>query len=202
LAVVGLYGGGQVGIIASDAAVEGGSLAKYLAVMPVKGYNSGNMELELYWSGGVIRDAQGRWLGAFALNPGGINAYRAPDFRELWSHFHHPPNLACVTADLDGDGVPEIVVGREDGYVLAYAALDGATVAKMALDGAVRSLAWTGDHVVAGTERGLAFLDPHLTPVAHLPGPVEALAAARGPDGVPVVAAVLSEGRIVGLRGP
>jgi hypothetical protein len=201
LGVVGLYGN-QFGVVASDATVDKGALPGYVAMRPLRGYSSGNMELELYWNGGVIRDRQDQWGGVFALNPGGINFYRARDFQELWSHFHHPPNLACVTADLDGDGTPEIVVGREDGYLLAYAAADGRTVARIALDGAVRSLAWTGDHVVAGTEQGLVVLDRHLTPVARQPGPVEAVVAIPGPGAAPLAVAALSDGRLVAWAFP
>lgn len=199
LAVVGLYGN-QFGVIASEASVDKGTLASYLAMGPLKGYSSGNMELPLYWSGGFLKDSHGKWLGVFALNPGGINFYRATDFKEQWSHFNHPPNSSCVVADLDKDGFPEILVGREDGYVLAYAVRDGSLVARAALDGAVRSLASTGTHLVAGTEQGLVLLDRRLTPLTRRPGPVEAVAAVTPGDGEPLIAAVSSSGRLVGLR--
>jgi hypothetical protein len=198
LAVVGLYGLG-FGVVPSDAPLEEGRLPKHLVSAQLTGYSSGNMELQLYFDGAVVRSTQGEWLGTVALNPGGVDFFSAPDFRKTWSRFHHPNNLCFVQADLDGNGVPEILVGREDGYVLAYRAEDGSLFAKTALDGAVRALAACEQGILAGTERGLALLDRELRPLAYRPGPVEDVAVARRGGGGEIVGVALTEGAVFGL---
>ncbi|MBM3474464.1 MAG: hypothetical protein FJX75_14465 [Armatimonadetes bacterium] len=165
LAVVGLYGFG-FGVIPSETPLEQGQLPSYLGLAALTGYSSGNQEFRLYHDGAVVRDRDGAWLGIVALNPGGIDFFAPTDFRKLWSHFSHPPNLCSLLADLDDDGKPEILVGREDGYVVAYEIGQGRLVAKAAPDGPVRSLALlggppeSGARIVAGTGGGLTLWTP------------------------------------------
>ncbi|MCK5803530.1 MAG: hypothetical protein KAI66_11890, partial [Lentisphaeria bacterium] len=199
LALVGVYGSRQFGVIASDAPVQDGTLPGYITTAPLTGYSSGNMELTLFWEGAVVRNAAGNWLGAVALNPGGINYFAGTGFEPTWSHFHHPENRCFTQADLDRDGTPELLVGRVDGCVLAYAAQDGRLVANIMLDGAVRCLAASAAGVIAGTEQSLFVLDHTLQPIARRPGAVEAVAVVPRPDKSKLIVAALSDGRVTGL---
>jgi len=199
LAVVGIYGTNKFGVIASDAPVEDGTLPTYITTAPVAGYDSGNMELPLYWEGAVVRNSAGDWIGTVALNPGGINYFAGTTFEPKWSHFHHPENRCFTQADLDDDGVPELLVGRVDGCVLAYAAADGRLVAKIMLDGTVRCLAKTAAGVIAGTEQSLILLDRALRPVARRPGGVEAIAVVPRQGTSELIVAAQANGRVVGL---
>jgi hypothetical protein len=134
-----------------------------------------------------------------AVEAGGINYFAGPTFEPKWSHFHHPENRCFTQADLDDDGVPELLVGRVDGCVLAYAAADGRLVAKIMLDGTVRCLAATADGVIAGTEQSLILLDRALRPVARRPGGVEAIAVVPRQGTSELIVAAQANGRVVGL---
>ena len=205
LAVVGLYGF-SFGVIPSETPLERNELPSYLGLAPLTGYSSGNQEHRLYHDGAVVRDGAGTWLGVVAINPGGIDFFGPTDFRKRWAHFNHPPNLCSVLADLNADGIPELLVGREDGYLVAYEVEEGKVVARAALDGAVRSLAVLADSgprpgaIVAGTERGLALLDASLELVGHLAGPVEAVAVLARAQGEPLVVAADPQGAVTSYR--
>ncbi|MBM3498483.1 MAG: hypothetical protein FJX74_07400 [Armatimonadetes bacterium] len=199
LAVVGLYGFG-FGVIPSETPLEEGKLPSYLGHAPVTGYSSGNQEARLYHHGAVVRDAAGTWLGVVAVNPGGIDFFAPQDFAKRWSHFSHAPNLCSLLTDLNGDGKPEILLGREDGYVVAYEIEQGTMVAKVALNGAVRALAAAGSWVAAGTDRELTLLDASLQPLAHVDGPVESVGVLAGPDSAPLVIAAHSSGDVASYR--
>jgi hypothetical protein len=205
LAVVGLYGF-CFGVIPSETPLEQNQLPSYLGLAPLTGYSSGNQELGLYHDGAVVRDRAGAWLGVVALNPGGIDFFAPTDFTKRWSHFSHPPNLCSLLADLNDDGKPEILVGREDGHVVAYEIEQGETVGKAALGGAVRSLALVGGasnaqgHIVAGTDSGLTLLTAALQPVAHRAGPVESVGVLARPAAEPLIVAAHSSGEVVGYR--
>ena len=195
LAVVGAYGS-RFGIIPSEAPLDDGRLGPYLASAALTGYNSGNMELQLYWDGAVVRDAEGRWLGTAAVNPGGIDFFAHPGFKPAWSHFHHPENRCFTLSDLDRDGVPELLLGRADGCVVAYNARDGATSARVTLDGELRCLRPWAAGVVAGTEHGLWVLGHDLQPVAFRAGAVEDVALLPRGATPTLLAAALSDGRV------
>ncbi len=195
LAVVGLYGFG-FGVIPSETPLEEGALPSYLGHGALTGYSSGNQEARLYHGGAVVRGQDGAWLGVVAINPGGIDFFGPQDFAKRWSHFSHPPNLCSLLADLDGDGKPEILVGREDGYVVAYETEQGKTAAKVALDGAVRSLALAGRQIVAGTARGLTVLNLALEPMGHCDGPVESVGVLPRTGAAPLVIAAHSTGNV------
>jgi hypothetical protein len=199
LAVVGLYGF-CFGVIPSEAPLEQGQLPAYRTVSALTGYSSGNQEMSLYHDGAVVRDRSGAWLGVVTLNPGGLDFFNPGDFTKRWGHFNHPPNACFVLHDLNGDGKPEVLVGREDGYVVAYEIEKGEVVARTALDGAVQSLAVWQDHVVAGTERGLTLLDSALRPVAHQGGAVESVAVLAGASGPPLIVAAHSNGDVSAYR--
>ncbi|MBT7165012.1 MAG: hypothetical protein HN904_19700, partial [Victivallales bacterium] len=87
LGLVGIYGL-QFGVMPSDAPLDDGVFGKYVMGARMTGYNSGNMELQLYWGGGVVRNAAGEWLGMVAINPGGLDYCTHPGFKPAWSHFH------------------------------------------------------------------------------------------------------------------
>ncbi|MBT3292199.1 MAG: hypothetical protein HN380_33030, partial [Victivallales bacterium] len=53
---------------------------------------------------------------------------------------------------------------------------------------------------IAGTAHGLFLLGPDLQPVARRPGGVEDIALLPQPGQEPIVAAVLSDGRVVAVR--
>jgi hypothetical protein len=199
LAVVGLYGFG-FGVIPSETPLEKGELPSYLGHTALTGYSSGNQEARLYHDGAVVRDRPGAWLGVVAINPGGIDFFSPQDFKKRWSHFNHPPNLCRLLTDLNGDGKPEILLGREDGYVVAYEIDQGKTVAKAALNGAVRSLAAVGRQIAVGTDRELTLLDASLQPLAHREGPVESVGVLAGPGAAPLVVAAHSSGSVAGYR--
>jgi hypothetical protein len=198
LAMLGVYGN-RFGILPSDAPLEAGEFGSFLAGGGHTGYNSGNMELQLYWDGAAVRNADGKWLGTVALNPGGIDYLAQPGFQPAWSHMHHPENRCFALADLDGDGIPEILVGRVDGCVVAYAAADGRLVSRVTLSGELRDLASIGNTVYAATEDGLYRLDSALRITGVCKGATEAVAVLEREGAAPVVVAALSDGRVQGL---
>jgi len=177
LAVVGTYGANFV-VMDARSDIPAGKLRAAVR-HPLTGYSSGNMQFPLYFDGAVVRatDTAKRWLGVVALNPGGINFYAAPDCRPKWSHFNYPPNRCFVLWDAEGTGVPDILVGREDGYVTRYRVEDGRARQSAFVGPDVRGLATVGRHLAAASSRGLTLLDAQLRTVDLVPRPVDAVTA-------------------------
>lgn len=200
LGILGLYGR-VFGVVPSEAPLEEGTF-HYLTTQPMTGYDSGNMELPLYFDALIVRDSEGRWLGVVGVNPGGVDFYGAPDFKHKWGRFNHPPNRCHLVTDVTGDGRPEVLVGRADGYVVAYEAEDGKTARKAALDGEVRALAMSGESLLAGTEESLTLLDLQLRVLGRRPDPVESVAVVSDSGGSMAIVAH-SDGSVAGyqLRG-
>jgi len=199
LAVVGLYGSG-FGVIDSRSDLAEGGL-RYVATHGLTGYNSGNMELPVYFDGAVVRAADGKWLGVAALNPGGINFYSAPRFDAAWSHFNHPPNTCYCLLDTTDDGIPELLVGRKDGFVVQYSVSDGTLSGRAHMGGDVRSIAgWRGGLLV-GTSEGLVLMDTQMRRLGERQGPVQRVAATARPGRrSPLVIAANDDGTITGLE--
>jgi len=199
LALVGQYQM-QFSVLDSQSDLANGKLDHIVShFMP--GYSCGNNELPMYYDGAVVRDARGRWLGVLVLNPGAVIYYAAPDLSPAWHHFSHPPNTCSALADLDGDRVPEVLVGREDGFVTRYAVADGKVVGKVSVGHTVRALITLGEQVAVGSDQGIVLLDRKLRIVGCRPGAVSALAVLRGRAlRRQILAAALDTGDIVGLR--
>jgi len=163
------------------------------------GWSAGNMELTMYHGASLVHretDGKAEWLGVVAVNPGGLNFYRQPAFEQVWDHFNHPGNLCHTVGDIDRDGVDEILVGREDGFLSVYRALTGEQIRSCSLGGDVRAVLATGQRLVVGTSRSLLFLDEQYRPIASAPGPVESVQQTEGPDGRRLVVAALSDGSL------
>jgi hypothetical protein len=190
----------QFSVLDSQSDLANGKL-DYLVSHIMPGYSCGNNELPMYYDGAVVRDAQDRWLGVVVLNPGAIIYYTAPKLLPAWHHFNHPPNTCSTLADLDGDGVPEVLVGRGDGYVTQYAMASGKVMGTVFVGDQVRAIVTLGDRVAAGTDRGLVLLDQKLQIVGFRAGSVSSLAVLEGSaPASQVLAAALTAGDIVGLR--
>lgn len=161
------------------------------------GWSAGNMELTMYHGASLVHqgaDGNREWLGVVAVNPGGLNFYRQPAFEQVWDHFNHPGNFCHTAGDIDGDGVDEILVGREDGFLSVYRAGTGELIRKCNLGGEVRTVLVIGKHLVVGTSRALLFLDQQYQRVACVPGPVESVRQIGQPDGGRLVVAAFSDG--------
>ena len=195
LGLVGVYGMG-FGVVSSEAPLESGQMPPYLAAGGLTGYSSGNMELELYFDGAVVRNNAGEWLGCLAVNPGGVDFFAAPDFAHRWGRFHHPANLCMLLAGLSNPDRPDALIGREDGYVVAYDIESGEMRAKVALGGEVRALTRAAGFIVAGTSRGLFLLDENLRAVGYRDGAVEDCEGVRLPDGRELIAVAHSSGQV------
>jgi len=201
LAVVGRYGMG-FGVLDSGSDLPGQKL-RYLVSHSLTGHSSPNNQLIQYYDGAVVRttDDAKRWLGVVALNPGGINYFAAPDFKPVWGHFTHTTVHSHCLCDLNADGAPEVLVGREDGYVIQYAVADGSVVNQAYAGGEVRALAASGKRVVAGTTEGFVLFDDQLRAVGFRPGAVQALKALKSSAaGIELLAAALENGHVAALR--
>ncbi len=143
------------------------------------GWSAGNMELSLFHAVSFVRGgpAGAPLLGIAAVNPGGIDYYRWPDLGKAWGHFNHPGNLALAVGDVTGDGIDEILVGREDGFLTAYEAATGATVWTRQLGDPVRAVAVNQGSVAAGTRRGVWVFRGASDPAAAAAGSVESMMA-------------------------
>lgn len=110
-------------------------------------------------------------------NPGGIDFYAAPDCRPKWSHFNYPPNRCSVLWDAEGTGVPDILVGREDGYITRYRVEDGRATQSVFVGPEARDLTTIGGRLVAASSSGLTLLDAQLRTVDFIPRPADAVAS-------------------------
>jgi hypothetical protein len=195
LGLVGTYGMG-FGVVSSEAPLESGQVIPHIGGGGLTGYSSGNMELELFFEGAVVRNRAGEWLGCITVNPGGVDFFAAPDFEHKWGRFHHPSNLCMMLAELAGPDRPDVLIGREDGYVVAYDIETGETSAKVGLAGEVRALTRAGEFIVAGTSRGLFLLDGDLNAVGYRNGAVEDCEGLTLPDGSELIVVAHSSGEL------
>lgn len=175
LAVVGLYGM-RFGVVDSGSNLEAGQL-NYIVKRNLTGYSSGNMQMPLYFDGSVVTTNKGnkKWLGVVAINPGGIDYFSAPDFSPVMSVFNHPPNTCHALWDTTGSGVPELFVGREDGFVAYYDLTQFARKGSIFSGGKVHALAAHGEWMAVGGEGGLLLFNRKLQVVGHLPGIVDSI---------------------------
>ncbi|MCD6360139.1 MAG: hypothetical protein J7M38_04680 [Armatimonadetes bacterium] len=195
LGLVGTYGMG-FGVVSSEAPLESGQVTPHIGGGRLTGYSSGNMELKLFFEGAVVRDRAGEWLGCVSVNPGGVDFFAAPDFEHKWGRFHHPSNLCMMLAELSNPDRPDVLIGREDGYVVAYDIETGETSAKVGLAGEVRALTQVGEFIVAGTSRGLFLLDRDLEAVGYRDGAVEDCEGFTLPDGSELIVVARSSGEL------
>jgi len=195
LGLVGTYGMG-FGVVSSEGPLASGQVIRHIGGGRLTGYSSGNMELELFFEGAVVRDREGEWLGCVTVNPGGVDFFAAPDFEHQWGRFHHPSNLCMMLTELTAPDRPDVLIGREDGYVVAYDIETGETSAKVGLAGEVRTLTRAGEFIVAGTSRGLFLLDEDLSAVGYLDGPVEDCEGLALPDGSELIVVAHSSGEL------
>ena len=168
------------GVLASEFHKKGDSPAvtKWWRTEGWTGWSAGNMELPMYHVASKVmrQDANGtQWLGVVALNPGGIDYYQRPALKRAWGHFNHPGNLCHAVGDVTGDGVDEIVVGKEDGFVIIYDALTGKQIAKRNLRGEVRAVCITDGRIIAGTSTGLTVMTRDGQAVIEVQGAVESI---------------------------
>ena len=201
LAIVGRYGMG-FGVLDSGSDLAAGKL-RYLADRPLTGHSSPNMQLPMYFDGSVVRSATPPhcWMGVVALNPGGINYYSAPDFKPVWAHFTHAPIACHCLYDMDGDGTPDLLVGREDGYVIQYSIADGSVMKRAFVGGEVRAIAAAGGSVAVGTSNGLMLLDRQLRRAGMARVAVQAVRVLEMPaPQPPLLAVALDNGTIAGMR--
>ncbi len=169
------------------------------------GWSAGNMELPLYHGSSMVWRRQGnnsQWVGVVAVNPGGMNYYSQPGLKEEWGHFNHPGNLCHTVGDLDEDGIDEVLVGREDGFLAIYNALTGEHVSKINLDDPIQALCLAHNRVIAGTDRRLVFLTKEGRMIAQADGGVESITQVALPDDDVVVVVGFSDGWIKGFRAP
>jgi hypothetical protein len=198
LVVVGGYGL-RLSVIDSRSDMSVGKI-RYVSEHGLHGHSCGNEMLPLYFDGAVVRDASGNWLGIVAINPGGADYFAAPRITPGWSHFSHAPSSCFALHDLTGDGVPEILIGREDGFLTAYAAADGRVVRKAYLGREIRALAAAGRQIAAGTNEGLALLDEQFRVIGFQPGGVLALGVLESSaEGIRHLAVAYENGTIAGL---
>jgi len=199
LAIIGRWAM-MLSVLDSRSDLERGQL-KYLASHPLTGYSSGNTQFPMYHDGAVVRSAEGRWLGMVAVNPGGVDYVTAPEFSPGWNHFNHAENTCFAVHDLSGDGVSELLLGRDDGFVAQYAIADGKMLGKVFAGGRVRALAAGGAQVAVATDAGLALVDRRLQVLGFRPGAVQSLGMLEASaGGIQRLAAALEDGTIVGLR--
>jgi hypothetical protein len=169
------------------------------------GWSAGNMELTLYHGASMVyRKENGNrtWLGLVGLNPGGIDFYLRPSLERTWSHFNHPGNLCHCTGDLNGDGADEILVGREDGSLVAYEAAGGRQVLKVNLRAEIRAVAATQERIAVGTDRALVLLDRQGRELARAKGGVEALTVVDTGEKGKLLVAAFSTGLLQAFRVP
>lgn len=169
------------------------------------GWSAGNMELTMYHGASNVwkRTKDGReWLGVIAVNPGGLNFYKQPTFEQAWHHFNHPGNRCHTVGDVTGDGIDEILVGREDGFLVIYDALTGKQLSKINVHGEARAVVTTSRCIAAGTDRRLSLYSEGRQPLAELDGAVESLTRVTSADGLTNVVAAFSDGSIKSFRLP
>ncbi|MBC8871402.1 MAG: LamG domain-containing protein [Planctomycetes bacterium] len=201
LAVVGRYGMG-FGVLDSGSDLAAGKL-RYLATRSLTGHSTPNMQLPQYFDGAVVRttDDESRWLGVVTLNPGGVNYFSAPKFSPVWSRFTHTTNACHCLGDVTGDDVPEVLVGREDGFLIQYALADGELMNKTYCGGEIRAVAAIGDGFVVGTSEGLLLLDNGLRAVGFASGAVQAIRVIESPASeAPLIAVAFDSGAIAGMN--
>ena len=204
LAIVGTYAQ-AMDVVASDSDLDkmNGSDAaawpgRVVCSRPLTWSSSGNNEMPLYFDGAVVRATGGtNWLGVVAVNPGGVNYFAAPGLEPKWGHFNHAPNTCFRLWDAAGRGAPDVLLGREDGYVTRYRLEGGAREKAVFVGPQVRALDVWGDFLIAGGQGGLTLLDRNLALVDHVARPVDALAVV---DDLAVVA--FSDGNVVAYRHP
>jgi hypothetical protein len=118
----------------------------------------------------------------------------------VWNHFSHAPSSCFALHDITGDGVPEILIGREDGFLTAYAAADGRVVRKAYVGREVHALGAAGPQIAVGTDEGLALLDAHFELIGFRPGGIRALSVLEGSaEGILRLAVAYENGTIAGL---
>jgi len=183
-------------VIASESDLENG---KFKSVLnhPLDGYSSGNRELPDYFEGVLVKstDGKNKWLGLTALNPGGVAYFSAPKLDPVWEHFSHVPNMSVAVWDSNNNGVPDIFVGRKDGYITQYSLKDGKPVKSLFIGHEARAIAPVGKWLAAGSSQGLFLLDDQLNIVDYISKPVDAMAVVGN-----ILAVGFSSGDIVTYR--
>jgi hypothetical protein len=177
----------------------------YLADRALTGHSSPNMQLPMYFDGSVVRTTDGRkqWLGVVTLNPGGVNYFAAPDFKPVWGHFTHAPIHCHCLCDVNGDGTPEVLVGREDGFVVQYSLAGGRVMNRVFAGGEVRAIAASGNNIVVATSEGLLLLNLQLQTLGLKRGAVQSMRVLESsPSGPPRIAVAFDHGAVGGMTIP
>ena len=198
LVVVGGYGL-RLSVIDSSSDLIADKI-RYVTEHGLHGHSCGNEMIPLYFDGSVVRDTRGNWLGIVAINPGGVDYFAALGIKPMWNHFSHAPSSCFGLHDITGDGVPEILIGREDGFLTAYAAADGRVVRKVYVGREVRTLGAAGRQIAVGTDKGLVLLDTEFKVIGFRPGGIRALGVLEGSsEGIRRLAVAYENGTIAGL---
>ena len=166
------------------------------------GWSAGNMELPMYHDAAKVmrRGADGaQWLGVVALNPGGVDYYALPEMNRAWGRFNHPGNLCHAVGDLTGDGVDEIIVGREDGFAAVYDAPTGRQIAKKKVPGRLRSICISDQLIIAGTSDRLVVMTKDGRAVSEARGAVESIVVSESRSGHKQIVVGFSDGSIKGF---
>jgi len=167
-----------------------------LASRPVTGSNSGNEAAPP----GVLRqfckilvvDARGeKWLlGGVAS---GLNVYPLRTFakdakEEGWRYNTGGPCASALVAqDIDGDGLPEVLFAREDGFVNVFRLHDGFNLARVSVGEPIIGMTVLAGRdgkprIVVGTKFGVQVFGTDLKKIGGVALPAQAVAFA-GPGG-------------------